>query len=71
MGEWASQAELVRRVADRLDLEPAMVMGRVVASTPATGGPGRKAAPARGADGRRPGARRVDRGQAAAGAPSS
>jgi DNA primase len=39
MGESASQAELVRRVADRLDLEPAMVMGRVVAATPATGGP--------------------------------
>ena len=41
MEEGASQSELVRRVADRLDLEPAMVMGRVVASTPATGGPGR------------------------------
>jgi DNA primase len=40
MGEGASQSELVRRVADRLDLEPAMVMGLVVASTPATGGPG-------------------------------
>lgn len=40
MEEGASQAELVRRVADRLDLEPALVMGRVVASTPATGGPG-------------------------------
>jgi DNA primase len=40
MGEGASQSELVRKVADRLDLEPAMVMGRVVASTPATGGPG-------------------------------
>ncbi|HTR74424.1 MAG TPA: DNA primase [Solirubrobacterales bacterium] len=40
MGEGASQSELVRRVADRLDLEPAMVMGRVVASTPASGGPG-------------------------------
>lgn len=39
MGEGASQSELVRKVADRLDLEPAMVMGRVVASTPATGGP--------------------------------
>jgi DNA primase len=39
MQEGASQAELVRRVADRLDLEPAMVMGRVVASTPASGGP--------------------------------
>ncbi len=40
MEEGASQSELVRRVADRLDLEPAMVMGRVVAATPATGGPG-------------------------------
>ncbi len=40
MGEGASQSELVRRVADRLDLEPAMVLGRVVAATPATGGPG-------------------------------
>jgi DNA primase len=40
MGEGASQSDLVRRVADRLDLEAAMVMGRVVASTPATGGPG-------------------------------
>ena len=43
MGEGASQSELVRKVADRLDLEPAMVMGRVVASTPATGGPGASA----------------------------
>jgi DNA primase len=40
MEEGASQSELIRKVADRLDLEPAMVMGRVVASTPATGGPG-------------------------------
>ncbi|MBS1676865.1 MAG: DNA primase [Actinobacteria bacterium] len=40
MGEGASQSELVRKVADRLDLEPALVMGRVVAATPATGGPG-------------------------------
>jgi DNA primase len=40
MGEGVSQSELARKVADRLDLEPAMVMGRVVASTPATGGPG-------------------------------
>ncbi|HSS34277.1 MAG TPA: DNA primase [Solirubrobacterales bacterium] len=38
MGESASRDELVRRVAERLDLEPAMVMGRVVAATPATGG---------------------------------
>ncbi len=45
MEEGASQSELVRKVADRLDLEPAMVMGRVVAATPATGGPGAAEAP--------------------------
>jgi DNA primase len=38
MGETASRDDLVRKVAERLDLEPAMVMGRVVAATPATGG---------------------------------
>ncbi|MGE5282311.1 MAG: DNA primase [Chloroflexota bacterium] len=38
MGESASRDDLVRRVAERLDLEPAMVMGRVVASRPASGG---------------------------------
>ncbi len=48
MGEGASQSELVRRVADRLDLEPAMVMGRVVASTPATGGVDLDPSPVRG-----------------------
>ncbi|MFT3865254.1 MAG: DNA primase [Solirubrobacterales bacterium] len=49
MQEGASQSELIRKVADRLDLEPAMVMGRVVASTPATGGPANlNLAPARG-----------------------
>jgi DNA primase len=45
LGESASRDELVRRVAERLDFEPAMVMGRVVAATPASGGPER-AAPA-------------------------
>lgn len=45
MAEGVSQSELVRKVADRLDLEPAMVMGRVVASTPATGGPGASSPP--------------------------
>jgi DNA primase len=45
MGEGVSQSELMRKVADRLDLEPAMVMGRVVASTPATGGPAASSAP--------------------------
>ncbi|HET9152762.1 MAG TPA: DNA primase [Solirubrobacterales bacterium] len=38
MGETVSRDELIRKVAERLDLEPAMVMGRVVAATPATGG---------------------------------
>lgn len=38
LGESASRDDLVRRVAERLDLEPAMVMGRVVASTPTSGG---------------------------------
>jgi DNA primase len=45
LGETASRDELVRRVAERLDLEPAMVMGRVVAATPASGGPERGTAP--------------------------
>jgi DNA primase len=39
MGETASRDDLVRRVAERLDLEPAMVMGRLVAARPASGGP--------------------------------
>jgi DNA primase len=43
LGESASRDELVRRVAERLDFEPAMVMGRVVAATPASGGPERVA----------------------------
>jgi len=38
MGESASRDDLVRRVAERLDLEPAMVLGRVVAARPASGG---------------------------------
>jgi DNA primase len=38
MGESASRDEQVRRVAERLDLEPAMVMGRVVAARPSSGG---------------------------------
>ncbi len=39
MGETASRDDLIRQVAERLDLEPAMVMGRVVAARPASGGP--------------------------------
>jgi DNA primase len=38
MGEGASRDDLVRRVAERLDLEPALVMGRVTAARPASGG---------------------------------
>ena len=34
MGETASRDDLIRRVAERLDLEPAMVMGRVVTARP-------------------------------------
>jgi len=39
LGETASRDDLVRRVAERLDLEPAMVMGRLVAARPPSGGP--------------------------------
>lgn len=39
LGESASRDDLVRKVAERLDLEPAMVMGRVVAAQPTAGGP--------------------------------
>jgi DNA primase len=39
LGESASRDDLVRQVAERLDLEPAMVMGRVVAAQPLSGGP--------------------------------
>ncbi|HEU4906953.1 MAG TPA: DNA primase [Solirubrobacterales bacterium] len=38
MGETASRDDLVRRVAGRLDLEPALVMGRVTAARPPSGG---------------------------------
>lgn len=37
-GETASRDDLVRRVAERLDLEPALVMGRLVAARPPSGG---------------------------------
>jgi len=38
MGETASRDDLVRRVAGRLDLEPALVMGRVTSARPLSGG---------------------------------
>jgi DNA primase len=39
MGEGASRDDLVRQVAEKFDMEPAMVMGKVVAARPVTGGP--------------------------------
>lgn len=57
MGESASRDDLVRRVAERLDLDPAMVMGRVVAATPASGG--REQAPEAGPGGEAPRPRRT------------
>jgi DNA primase len=44
MGETPSRDDLVRRVVQRLDLEPAMVMGRMVAATPTSGGESTSAA---------------------------
>jgi DNA primase len=38
LGETASRDDLVRRVAERLDLEPAVVMGRLTAARPLSGG---------------------------------
>jgi len=38
LGETASRDDLVRQVAERLDLEPALVMGRLTAARPASGG---------------------------------
>jgi DNA primase len=57
MGETASRDDLVRQVAERLDLEPAMVMGRLVAARPASGGP--EPAPARGGGAAAPAPRRA------------
>jgi DNA primase len=55
LGESAGREDLIRRVAERLDLDPAMVMGRVVAATPASGGPERAAPePRRGPEPSRP-----------------
>jgi DNA primase len=56
MGESASRDDLLRRVAERFDMEPAIVMGKVVAAQPLSGGsaepawrgPGASAPPAPG-----------------------
>jgi DNA primase len=52
MDEGASRDDLVRRVAEHLDFEPAMVMGRLVAARPASGGLERESAPGAGAPAR-------------------
>lgn len=49
MGESASRDDLVRLVAERLELEPALVMGRVTAARPASGGSSEPPRPDRGA----------------------
>ncbi len=38
MGEGASRDDLIRQVAEKFDMEPAMVMGKVVAARPVSGG---------------------------------
>jgi DNA primase len=48
MGETASRDDLLRRVAERLDLEPAMVMGRLVAAGAQSGGEAAPATPRNG-----------------------
>jgi DNA primase len=55
MGEGASRDDLIRQVAEKFDMEPAMVMGKVVAARPATGGP----ATSPGRDGPAPAPRRT------------
>jgi DNA primase len=49
LGESASRDDLVRQVAERLDLDPAVVMGRLTAARPPSGGG--SAAPGRGGNG--------------------
>jgi DNA primase len=39
MGETASRDDLLRRVAQELDMDPAMLMGRITAARPLSGGP--------------------------------
>jgi hypothetical protein len=54
MGEGASRDDLIRQVAEKFDMEPAMVMGKVVAARPVSGGPA-----AQGNDGPTPTPRRT------------
>jgi DNA primase len=55
MGEGASRDDLIRQVAEKFDMEPAMVMGKVVAARPVSGGP----AASSGQDGPAPAPRRT------------
>jgi DNA primase len=50
MGEGASRDDLVRLVAERLELEPALVMGRLTAARPPSGGPSQPPPEGRGAE---------------------
>ncbi len=59
MGETASRDDLVRQVAERLDLEPAMVMGRLVAARPPSGAGSGSPRPAENGQGPGPGTRPV------------
>jgi len=54
VGEGASQEELIQRIADRFDMDPGTVTGRVVAAKPLSGG---SSEPPRGGGGPAPGAR--------------
>ncbi len=51
MGESASRDDLVRQIAERLDLEPALVMGRVTAARPPDGGSAEQRRPGGGSPG--------------------
>ncbi len=58
MGESASRDDLLRRVAERFDMEPAIVMGKVVAAQPLSGGSAGQPARGPGGGGSPPTARR-------------
>jgi DNA primase len=58
MGEGASRDDLLRRVAERFDMEPAIVMGKVVAAQPLSGGSAEPPAPGPSQGGPAVGARR-------------
>ncbi len=53
MGETASRDDLVRLVAEKLELEPALVMGRLTAARPPSGGTPQRAGIDRGAEAQR------------------